>query len=293
MTLPVVKPAAGSTGWHPAVWNLIDVINAIDERIRDVLGGALVGGSGIDAVVNDAGDTITINNTSLADNEAIQDMLSTFLVAGNNCVLTYDDTGGHLTIDANSNSETIRDTIGATLVQGTGITITVDDTANTITIAATGTTDVEVVRDTIGTALVGGTGMTVTVNDGADTITLATTITQYTDALAIATRRRVVALTDGATITPNCDTTDIGKVTLGGNRLIANPSGTPVAGQHLILRLKQDTTGTRVPTWGSNYRFAGGTAPTLTTTVSKTDYLGFIYNNDDTKWDCVAVKLNF
>ena len=104
---------------------------------------------------------------------------------------------------------------------------------------------------------------------------------------------RVVALTDGATIAVNADTTDEGKVTIAGNRTISNPTGTPAAGQQLILRIKQDATGSRTITWGSAYRFSGGTAPTLTTTASKTDYLGFIYNSDDTKWDCVATRLNF
>jgi hypothetical protein len=283
MTLPVQKPAAGSTGWHPAVWNLIDVINAIDERIRDVMGGALIGGAGIDAVVNDAGDTITINSTSLGDNESIQDLISTTLIAGNNVVLTYDDALGTILIDANSNSETIRDTIGATLVAGTNVTITVDDAANTITIASTGGSayTAENARDDIGTALVGGVRTSIVVNDAGDTITVNNT------------GPRVVALTDGATITPNADTTDIGKVTIAGNRTIANPTGTLTGGQRLILRIKQDATGSRTITWGSNFRFTGGTAPTLTTTASKTDYLGFIYNSDDTKWDCVAVKLNF
>ena len=104
---------------------------------------------------------------------------------------------------------------------------------------------------------------------------------------------RVVALTDGATISVNADTTDIGKVTIAGNRTISNPTGTPAAGQQLILRIKQDGTGSRTITWGSAFRFSGGTAPTLTTTASKTDYLGFIYNADDTKWDCVATRVNF
>lgn len=104
---------------------------------------------------------------------------------------------------------------------------------------------------------------------------------------------RVVALTDGATIAVNADTTDLGKVTIAGNRTISNPTGTPVAGQQLILRIKQDGTGSRTITWGSAFRFSGGTAPTLTTTASKTDYLGFIYNADDTKWDCLATRVNF
>jgi hypothetical protein len=104
---------------------------------------------------------------------------------------------------------------------------------------------------------------------------------------------RVVALTDGATITVNADTTDEGTVTLGGNRTIANPTGTPVAGQKLILRLKQDATGSRTITWGAIYRFSGGSAPTLTSTAAKTDYLGFEYNAADSKWDCIADRLNF
>jgi len=283
MTLPVSKPQAGTTGWHPAIWNLIDVVNAIDERIRDVAGAAIVGGAGIDATINDAGDTITIDNTSLADVEATIDAVAAAIVAGTNITKTYDDTAGTITIDAAAASysaEQARDDIGAALVAGTGITITLDDTANTITIAAAAA-DAEFVRDTIGTALVGGIRTGVTVDDAGNTITINST------------GPRVVALTDGATITPNCDTTDIGKVTIAGNRTFAAPSGTPTSGQKLVLRIKQDATGTRTITWNSAYRFAAATPPTLTTTASKTDYLGFIYNSDDSKWDCVAVKLGF
>lgn len=247
MTLPIAKPQAGSTGWHPTVYNMIDVLNAVDERIRDVVGSALVGGVGIDATVNDAGDTITIDNTNLADVEATIDAVAAAIVAGTNVTKTYDDTAGTITIDA----------------------------------AAAAGLDGEGVRDVMGTALVAGTGISITVNDGADTITVARTAP------------RVVTITDGATITPDADTTDIASVTFGGNRTMAAPSGTPVAGQKLMMRLKQDGTGSRVPTWNSIYRFAGGTAPTLTLTANKTDYLGFIYNAVDTKWDCVAERLNF
>ena len=56
--------------------------------------------------------------------------------------------------------------------------------------------------------------------------------------------------------------------------------------------LKQDGTGSRTITWGGDFRFSGGTAPTLTTTGGKTDYLGFIYNSNDSKWDCIAQSLN-
>lgn len=105
---------------------------------------------------------------------------------------------------------------------------------------------------------------------------------------------RVVAMTDGATITPNADTTDVGTVTLGASRIMAAPSGTPYDGQKLILVLTQDGVGSRtITSWNAAYRFSGGTTPTLTTTLAKTDYLGFHWNALASKWDCIAVKLNF
>ncbi len=106
-------------------------------------------------------------------------------------------------------------------------------------------------------------------------------------------QKRVTVIADAATITPNVDTTDIATFTLGGNRTIAAPTGTPADGQQLMMRIKQDATGTRIPTFNAIYRFSNATATTLTTTPSKTDYIGFQYNAADTKWDALAERLNF
>jgi hypothetical protein len=38
---------------------------------------------------------------------------------------------------------------------------------------------------------------------------------------------------------------------------------------------------------------SAGTAPTLTTTASKTNYLRFMYNAADTKWDLISSALNY
>lgn len=100
---------------------------------------------------------------------------------------------------------------------------------------------------------------------------------------------RVTTLTDGATITPNCDTTDIAVVTLGGNRTIALPTGTPVYGQRLLFLIKQDATGNRTVTWASGYRFGFDVpTPTLTAVPLKSDYIGFIYNQVDNTWDGIV-----
>ena len=50
----------------------------------------------------------------------------------------------------------------------------------------------------------------------------------------------------------------------------------PVAGQSLITRLGQDGTGSRAVVFPSTIKWAGGTAPTLTSTASKTDVFGFL-----------------
>jgi len=65
------------------------------------------------------------------------------------------------------------------------------------------------------------------------------------------------------------------------------PTGTPTNGQKLIIRVKDNGTA-RSLAWNAIYRALGVTLPT-TTVLSKTLYLGAIYNSADSKWDVVAV----
>jgi len=66
-----------------------------------------------------------------------------------------------------------------------------------------------------------------------------------------------------------------------------NPSGTPVGGQKLIIRIKDNGTA-RALTYDTQFRAMGNALPS-TTVVNKTLYMGFIWNNTDSKWDLVAV----
>lgn len=79
--------------------------------------------------------------------------------------------------------------------------------------------------------------------------------------------------TDAATITFDLSTS-LHTVTLGGNRILALSNET--VGQTFVIRLVQDGTGSRTVTWFSTIKWAGDSAPTLTTTASKTDVFGFI-----------------
>ena len=84
----------------------------------------------------------------------------------------------------------------------------------------------------------------------------------------------ITADTDGATITFNLATSDWHTVTLGGNRTLAVSNGT--TGQQFTIVLVQDGTGSRtVSSWFSTIKWAGGSAPTLTTTAGKADVFTF------------------
>jgi len=66
----------------------------------------------------------------------------------------------------------------------------------------------------------------------------------------------------------------------------AAPSGTPVDGNVLRIRVLDDGTG-RGLTWNAIYLGVSGTLPS-TTTASKYMYIGFIYSSADSKWHMVA-----
>lgn len=75
---------------------------------------------------------------------------------------------------------------------------------------------------------------------------------------------------------------------LSGTGTFAAPSGNAADGNRLVVRIKDNGTARTLDfTTAGVYRAIGVTLPT-TTVISKTMYLGFIYNSADSKWDCVA-----
>lgn len=85
----------------------------------------------------------------------------------------------------------------------------------------------------------------------------------------------------------NMDNLDMFIVTAQAGALLFNsPGGTLAQGRKLIIRIKDNWTA-RLITWNAVFRAMAESLPT-TTVISKTLYLGFIYNSTDTKWDLVA-----
>ena len=88
-------------------------------------------------------------------------------------------------------------------------------------------------------------------------------------------RGEITALTDGSTITPDLADSNNFSVTLGGNRTLANPTNI-TAGQSGSIFVTQDGTGSRTLAYGSYWDFAGGTAPTLSTTANAIDRIDYV-----------------
>ena len=96
------------------------------------------------------------------------------------------------------------------------------------------------------------------------------------------------SLTDATTIAVDFSTGINFTVTLGANRTLGNPTNTKV-GQSGVIRIVQDATGSRTLSYSANWEFAGGTAPTLTTTASATDYLYYhVYSSTSIQANLLA-----
>lgn len=102
---------------------------------------------------------------------------------------------------------------------------------------------------------------------------------------------RVTAVTSSAAPTPNADTTDLYDMTaLATDPTFGAPTGTPLNGQKLIVRIKDNGTA-RAPSWNAVY-VAGGAALPTTTVAGKILTIGFMYNSSNSlnKWMCLAAS---
>jgi hypothetical protein len=90
--------------------------------------------------------------------------------------------------------------------------------------------------------------------------------------LQIWTAAAEVAVAYASTVTLNLNSGINFGTTLTGNITIANPTNQK-PGQSGSYVLTQDATGSRIVTFGSNFKFVGGVAPTLSTTANAVDVL--------------------
>lgn len=95
------------------------------------------------------------------------------------------------------------------------------------------------------------------------------------------------------TTTLNLANANVFNITLVGNTTFAFSGATSGKACAISLYLKQDGTGSRTVAWPASVKWAGGTAPTLTTTANAQDILVFETLNGGTTWFGSLVGANF
>lgn len=111
--------------------------------------------------------------------------------------------------------------------------------------------------------------------DETKKITVANLITAQARTFTAAQRGEITTLTDGTNISVDFSASNNFVVTLAGNRTLDNPTNI-VAGQSGSIFIVQDSTGSRLLSFGSYLDFAGGTAPTLSTAADAVDRIDYI-----------------
>ena len=91
---------------------------------------------------------------------------------------------------------------------------------------------------------------------------------------AIRNVNTITTLTDAATITCDLNVSQNFHMTLAANRVLLMTN--PTIGQTGYIYVVQDGTGSRTLTYPTQWKYSGGTAPTLTTTAGAVDVL--VYN---------------
>ncbi|CAB4131032.1 hypothetical protein UFOVP122_49 [uncultured Caudovirales phage] len=267
---------SGGTSTAPS-WGKIGLTTHVSGTLGVANGGT--GAATLTGYVKGSGTSALTASATIPTS----DLSGTLAVAnGGTGQTTYTD--GQLLI-GNSTGNTLAK---ATLSPGTGISIT--NGSGTISIAATGTVfsypSAGVVVST-GSAW----GSSLTAPAGA---LVGTTDAQTLTNKAI-TPRVPAAIADGTSVTLNCDTTDLAYQTntqAAGTLTMNAPTGTPTNGQKLVFRLQA----TNAQTFSWNSIFSGSvdqSLPTVSSSGSKYDYMGFVYNTQNTKWNMVAKNFGF
>ena len=146
-----------------------------------------------------------------------------------------------------------------------------------------------IVKGAVGVAAVGAGGAVLT----AATASQASAAVQATTVESGALAPAVVGLADAATIAVDASLGNDFRVTIAGNRTMANPAN-PSDGQQIIFQVTQGSGGSFTLTWGSAYEFSAELPqPTLSTAGGQTDLLGFVYNAAKRTWLLAAFVNGF
>jgi hypothetical protein len=222
--------------------------------------------------------TLAVTDPTADRSITLPDVTGTVITTGDTGTVTSTMIASGTIVDADINASAAIS--GSKIVAGTtsvvGVVQLTDSTSSTSTTTAATPNAVKSAYDLANAALP-KSGGTMT---GAITFAAGQTISGYGAIDTAQTwtkgqRAEVTALTDASTIAVDFADSNNFSVTLGGNRTLGNPTN-QVAGQSGSLFVTQDGTGSRTLAYSSDWEFAGGTAPTLSTAASAVDRIDYI-----------------
>jgi hypothetical protein len=266
---------AGTFGFEGSTANAyetyLSVVDPTADRaivFPDQSGNVIVSGNAsiVNADINASAGIVDTKLATIATAGKVSNSATTAASANTASAIVARDSSGNFS--AGTITAALTGTASSATALATARTIqgvSFDVTAN-ITVATAGSG-----ISVTGTAIANTGVLSVNGNAGAITNIAATNAVQ---SFTVAQRGTITALTDGATITPDFAAANNFSVTLGGSRTLANPTNL-TAGQSGTIVITQDGTGSRTLAYGSYFKFAGGTAPTLTTTAAAVDVIAY------------------
>ena len=284
----ITAVTANNVGFTPygniAATNAQTAVQELDDEKLAKAGGVITGALEIGAAgslvfegstANDFETTLAVVDPTADRTITLPNVTGTVVTTGDTGTVTttmiLDGTIVNADVNASAAITGTKIEAGTTSVRGT-VQLT-DSVSSTSTTTAATPNAVKTAND-LATAALPKSGGTMT---GAITFNAGQTISGYglldgAQTWTQGQRGEITALTDGATITPDFANSNNFSVTLGGNRTLANPTNL-VAGQSGCIWITQDGTGSRTLAYGSQWDFAGGTAPTLSISASAVDCL--------------------